>query len=145
MNSNTDLQAFPIFRAGTHTPMHGTAMKFSAADLGQMVSGYNSAKHSAPIVIGHPQTDAPAHGWIEKLSVNKGTLFATPSEVSPSPASRTREGVPKCRQISFTLHPPTIPAMASGSMWAGATAKRCAERASHGEIRRRGRRDGVYL
>ena len=26
MNSNTDLQAFPIFRAGTHTPMHGTAM-----------------------------------------------------------------------------------------------------------------------
>ena len=56
MNSNTppNLQAFPIFRAGTHTPMHGEAMKFSAAGLGQMVSGTDTTKHSAPIVIGHP-------------------------------------------------------------------------------------------
>ena len=103
--------------AGTHTPMHGEAMKFSAAGLGQMVSGTDTAKHSAPIVFGQPQTDAPAHGWIGKLSVNKGTLFATPSEVSPSLADKTREGAAKCRQSSFTLHPPTIPAMASGSIW----------------------------
>ena len=26
MNTNTDLQAFPIFRTGTHTPMHGKAI-----------------------------------------------------------------------------------------------------------------------
>ena len=98
--------------------MHGEAMKFSAADLGQMVSGYNPAKHSAPIVIGHPQTDTPAHGWIGKLSVNKGTLFATPSEVSPGLASRTREGAAKCRQVFLGLIHPATPPLASGSMWA---------------------------
>ena len=26
MNTNTDLQAFPIFRTGTHAPMHGKAI-----------------------------------------------------------------------------------------------------------------------
>ena len=78
----------------------------------------NAIAAGVSIVIGQPQTDTPAHGWIDGLKAQGDTLFATPSEVSPSLASRTREGAPKCWQIFFALHLPTIPPLASGSMWA---------------------------
>lgn len=60
-----------IFRSGTHTSMEGNTTEYSEDDLDNIVSLYNEqpdeAKHIAPIVIGHPTTESPSYGWIEKL------------------------------------------------------------------------------
>lgn len=67
-----------IFRTGTHTDSHGQTLTFSESDLANAVRAYNPDLHQAPIVVGHPKTDAPAFGWVQSLSSQNGNLFATP-------------------------------------------------------------------
>ena len=56
-----------VFRPGTFTPMAGSPISFSAADLSAIAETYDVTNHPAPVVIGHPKTDAPAYGWEESL------------------------------------------------------------------------------
>ena len=51
-----------IFRGGAQTTASGQTIEFSEADLDGVVQNYDPAVHEAPIVIGHPKTDAPAYG-----------------------------------------------------------------------------------
>lgn len=51
-----------IFRAGDY----GDKGAYTAADLDGMVANFNS-EDQVPIVIGHPQTDSPAWGWISAV------------------------------------------------------------------------------
>jgi len=57
----------PIFRVGTHTDSSGAAKTFARSDLDKTVAAYDPARHEAPLVIGHPKTDSPAYGWVERL------------------------------------------------------------------------------
>jgi hypothetical protein len=52
----------------THTAMCGTSFNFTESDLTATVAAYNPSLHEAPMVIGHPQHDAPAAGWVKSLS-----------------------------------------------------------------------------
>ncbi|GEA12689.1 hypothetical protein [Alteromonas sp. KUL49] len=54
-----------VFYAGTHTDNKGKARTYSRADLQEVVD--NFAAEKAPLVIGHPKTNAPAHGWVSGL------------------------------------------------------------------------------
>jgi hypothetical protein len=65
-----------IFRAGRHIAMDGREVSFSDADLAKSAAAYDPAKHEAPAVIGHPEGNAPAYGWVKRLSVSNGTLVA---------------------------------------------------------------------
>lgn len=67
-----------VFRTGTHTDGAGNTRHWSEADLDQMVALYreNYPQHEAPLVVGHPETDGPAHGWVEKLKREGQKLFA---------------------------------------------------------------------
>ena len=56
-----------VFRPGTHVPMRGEAMTFSAEELTEIAEGYDPEGEPAPVVVGHPATDAPAFGWIKGL------------------------------------------------------------------------------
>ncbi|WP_211296639.1 hypothetical protein [Neisseria iguanae] len=38
--------------------------------------GYDPKLHEAPLVIGHPKTDAPAYGWVGGLQADGGVLSA---------------------------------------------------------------------
>jgi len=58
-----------IFKAGRHSPMSGGALDFFGSQLAEMADGYNAENHRAPVVIGHPKTDAPAYGWVSNLRV----------------------------------------------------------------------------
>ena len=55
-----------IFRAGTHTDSAGVQRTYAQADLDQIVANHQPGTE-APLVIGHPTTDAPAWGWTDAL------------------------------------------------------------------------------
>lgn len=56
-----------VFRPGTFGPMQGGALTFSADDLRAAADAYDPQGAPAPVVIGHPATDAPAFGWVAGL------------------------------------------------------------------------------
>ena len=64
-----------VFRVGTHTDAAGQTRTWTEADLDGMVEAH-AAQDPVPVVVGHPQMDAPAMGWIDKLWRDGGVLYA---------------------------------------------------------------------
>ncbi|WP_419740180.1 hypothetical protein [Ruegeria sp.] len=64
-----------IFRAGTHTDAHGRRATWTQGDLAAIVGDYAGAD-PAPVVLGHPDTDGPAMGWVSGLRVTGDRLQA---------------------------------------------------------------------
>lgn len=85
------LEPIEIFRAGTHIGMSGVPMTFSAAMLKECAASYDPAHHEAPVVVGHPKTDAPAYGWISGLQVRGDRLVADVRDVDPAFAELVRQ------------------------------------------------------
>jgi hypothetical protein len=96
-----------IFRPGRHTPRQGPALDFSAADLAAMVAAYDPAIYKAPIVVGHPATDAPAYGWVGDLSVAGDRVTASVQQVEPAFAELVRAG--RYRNVSASFWAPSSP------------------------------------
>ena len=96
-----------ILRPGTFTSVEGKAITFGQAELDAIAAGYDAAKDPAPLVIGHPQMDHPAYGWVGSLEVENGELVAHPSTIDPSFAERVRKG--DYRKVSARLYEPNNP------------------------------------
>lgn len=96
------MKPFEIFRTGTHTSLNGQSKNFSESDLDTIAESYNPSEHEAPIVIGHPETNAPAYGWIEKLKRIGDRLVAFPKQVSNEFSELVKSGAFKKRSISIT-------------------------------------------
>ncbi|MBF0589397.1 MAG: hypothetical protein HQL53_09725 [Magnetococcales bacterium] len=64
-------QWIEIFRAGEY----GRKGRFSIADLDQIVTNF-SGSDQVPIVVGHPQTDSPAWGWLTRIKREGESLLA---------------------------------------------------------------------
>lgn len=94
-----------IFKPGTHTTMSGQTMTFGEADVRAIAEGYNPAIYEAPVVIGHPKTDAPAWGWVQSMNFADGTLKAVLHKVAPEFADMVKAG--KFRNRSAALYQPT--------------------------------------
>lgn len=92
-----------VFRTGTFTDMSGSQQTITEADLRNIASGYDRELAPAPLVIGHPQTDAPAYGWVEGLHVQGGVLKATFEDTSPAFADMVKAGHYKRVSISMFL------------------------------------------
>ncbi len=73
-------KAIQIFRSGTHTDASGNKIIISNDDIDTMIANYNES-NKAPLVIGHPTTNAPAFGWANKLSRKDDILYASFSDV----------------------------------------------------------------
>jgi hypothetical protein len=98
-----------IFRPGRHTAMDGRQIAFSESDLAAAAAAYDPALHEAPIVVGHPRTDAPAYGWVEGLATGKGGgLEAMPRQVDPAFAELVRAG--RFKHVSASFYLPDSPA-----------------------------------
>ncbi len=93
-----------IFRAGTHQPMNGAPLTFSDNDLRKIATDYDPKVAEAPIVVGHPTTDAPAYGWVEKLQVVGDVLMAVPKQVEPAFAEIVNAG--RYKRISASFYRP---------------------------------------
>lgn len=78
------MHEFEIFRPGTYRPLGGGIVTFTEADTRAIATAYDAAVHDAPLVVGHPKTDDPAYGWVERLSFADGILRAVPRDVDPA-------------------------------------------------------------
>jgi hypothetical protein len=96
------MKPFEIFRTGTHTSLNGQTKDFSESDLDTIAASYNPSEHEAPIVIGHPETNAPAFGWIEKIKRVGDRLIAFPKQVNNEFSELVKSGAFKKRSISIT-------------------------------------------
>jgi hypothetical protein len=94
---------FEIFKTGTHTDSAGNTADWSEKDLDEIVSLYNPAVHEAPIVIGHPEHDSPAYGWIEKLKREGDKLLAKPKQLIEDFKGWVAKGLYK--KVSIALYP----------------------------------------
>ena len=70
-------KTFQIFKPGTHTTMGGNNLSFTQYDLHGMASAFSERVRPAPLVLGHPQHDSPAMGWVKSLNFENGVLYAT--------------------------------------------------------------------
>ncbi|WP_130471742.1 peptidase [Candidatus Magnetaquicoccus inordinatus] len=104
---NTNLTSLPIFKVGRHTDMSGTTLTITEADLEQTVAAYQPARHEAPLVVGHPQHDAPAWGWVASLALVDGILLATPRQVDAAFAEMVAAG--RYKKISASFYTPNSP------------------------------------
>ena len=91
-----------VFRTGTHTDSAGNTKDWKEDDLKKISKNYNPEKNEAPIVIGHPDDNAPAYGWIEKTKTEGGILWAKFKDVIPEFADMVKKGMFKKRSISLS-------------------------------------------
>lgn len=93
---------FVAFRTGTHTAMDGTVHEYTVADLDRIVERYNGQDaHEAPLVVGHPQDNDPAYGWVEKLTRRGEDLVVIARDLHPPFAEAVNAGRYKKRSISL--------------------------------------------
>ncbi len=78
-------------------------MSFSQSDLEAIAAAYDPRTHEAPIVVGHPKTDAPAYGWIEKVIAKADGLYAVPRQLNAEFSELVKGGAYK--KISAAFYP----------------------------------------
>ena len=96
---------FEIFKTGTHTSDKGVSKEYTLDELNFIAESYKPDEDEAPIVIGHPEENDPAFGWVSSLSVSDdGKLIAeAPDEkLQPDFLTALKEGRYKKRSISLT-------------------------------------------
>jgi hypothetical protein len=97
-----------VFKAGTHTDSNGKSAEYSAQSLDEIAQTYNSRvalkeQDRAPLVKGHPMSNSPAYGWIDRLARRGNELFAKLDKLSPDILSEVRNGA--YRRVSIALYP----------------------------------------
>lgn len=92
-----------IFKPGRHTARNGNVIDFTEAMLTAAAAAYDPAKHEAPLVVGHPASDAPAYGWTKSLAFSDGVLAAEPHQVDAQFAEMVNKGHFKKLSASFFL------------------------------------------
>jgi hypothetical protein len=90
-------QWIELFRAGDY----GDKGSYSAADIDNMIRNFNPAEHEPPVVMGHPEHDAPAYGWVSALKRNGNVLLGMLKQVPQQFEDLVRGARFKKRSISF--------------------------------------------
>ena len=60
--------------------MEGKSVTLTIPMLQALANAYSPRLHEAPLVIGHPEHDAPAYGWVTSLTFSDGALQAETSQ-----------------------------------------------------------------
>lgn len=89
-----------IFRAGDY----GGKGTYTRDDLDSMVANFN-AQDQVPIVVGHPQTNSPAWGWLSGLRRVGDILQGREAEVHPSFAKARDQRLFKNRSVRIAKTP----------------------------------------
>ena len=106
-----EFSAIRIFRPGPHS------RELTASALREAAAGYDPRAHEAPITIGHPTNDAPAHGWIGSLQFDESdsSLRAIPRQVSDGLKSVVSQGLFK--HVSAAFYPPQSASNPTPGKW----------------------------
>ena len=89
-----------VFKTGKHIDASGQEKEWRKEDLDQIIYSYNPQGHEAPVVIGHPEENAPAYGWVEALKREGEVLYAKLKNLVPDFVDMVRRGLFKKRSIS---------------------------------------------
>jgi hypothetical protein len=95
--SKLSQQWLELFRAGDY----GAKGKFTVQDIDHIVKSYDPSFHEAPLVIGHPESNKPAYGWVEQLKREGEVLLFKPRQVDPAFEDGVAKGRFKKRSASF--------------------------------------------
>lgn len=106
-----------VFRPGTFKSMQGDMLDFSAETLRACAATYDPALSQAPVVIGHPQIDAPAYGWATSFAFddNSGRLTADLGELEPHFADAV--AAKRYKRVSLSFFSPSAPANPKPGSW----------------------------
>jgi phage I-like protein len=81
-----EIMKLRFFKTGKHTDASGTVYEYSDDTVAGMIDNYNNRllenKDLAPVVLGHPQNDSPAMGWVDKLERVGDWIYATVRDAS---------------------------------------------------------------
>ncbi len=91
--------------AGTHHGLSGP-VTITDTDLLQVASKYNPAVHEAPVVLGHPETNGPAFGWIDSADVQPDGLWL---EANLAPEMKELVDLGHYKKVSVSLFTPNCP------------------------------------
>ncbi|MGD9610698.1 MAG: hypothetical protein AB7U59_14920 [Desulfovibrionaceae bacterium] len=97
---NDPFKGVEVFRAGDHVDSAGRPHTFTEVDLDR-IAAYDPARHEAPLVIGHPEHNAPAYGWVDRVYREGAVLKADFKDVAPEFADLVKAGRFKKRSISL--------------------------------------------
>jgi hypothetical protein len=88
---------FEVFRAGDY----GDQGIFTEDDLDTMASSYDPiAVHNAPVVLGHPKADSPAHGWGESFR-RAGKVLLCKAKLLPEMVDWIKRGLYTQRSLAI--------------------------------------------
>lgn len=104
-----------ILRPGRFVSADGAEVEFSEEDLARSAQAYDPTLHEAPIVVGHPEHDSPAWGWVRALRWDRRVLYALPWQLDPAFAELVRAG--RYRKVSASLYRPDSPANPVPGVW----------------------------
>ena len=93
---------FEIFRTGTWTDASGNTREWTTADLDTISTNYNPEDREAPLVIGHPEIDSPAYGWLEGIKRVGEVLLAKGKDVVSEFEDMVKQGLFKKRSIRLS-------------------------------------------
>ncbi|OLE52683.1 MAG: hypothetical protein AUG51_17070 [Acidobacteria bacterium 13_1_20CM_3_53_8] len=103
-------QWIEIFIAGKHTDSKGKEHNLPVAFLESVVNNFDSELHEPPAVIGHPQDDSPAFGYVTGLRLKGDRLEAKFCDTDPQFEEMVRGGKFKKRSAAFYLDEKIAPA-----------------------------------
>lgn len=100
-----------VFKSGTVTDSAGNTKIYTDEDLQTIADKYNESikdndNNDVPFVRGHPTTDSPAVGWVEKLKVVTDTLLAKPKEMIDDFVEQVKNK--EYKKISIALKPELV-------------------------------------
>lgn len=106
-----------VFRSGKFTSMEGAPLSYSSADLQAIAQAYDFDTAPAPVVIGHPSSDAPAFAWVGSFEYDAKAdrLNAVLKDIEPSFAAAVQAG--QYRKVSLQFFPPHHPANPNPGAW----------------------------
>lgn len=85
----TDL-TIGILEVGCHWSTNGEALCFGPEHLAASARAYAPSVFAAPLVLGLPRIDDPAHGWVNRLGVVGSALVAQIDRMSDRAVERLR-------------------------------------------------------
>lgn len=94
-------QEIAVLKTGRYTDMTGRVYDITQQILEDIAA--HTPKNSTPLVKGHPASDAPAMGWVEKLSASRGILWAKFRDINPEFAEEVKAEAFKNVSASFYL------------------------------------------
>ncbi len=92
-----------VFSTGWHTDSKGRKNFWTDSDLKEIATLYNPKHHRAPLTIGHPETGAPAYGWIAGVKYEDNKLLFMPEQVDPWLKEEVRKG--HYKNVSIGIYP----------------------------------------